>query len=468
MLFQSAFAPPCYSAIALAEIINADGQGLLLRARYASKAVFVDKEKKMLSKKDNERLVRVSRGEPAGELFRRYWQPALLSSELPELDGAPVEVRLLGEDLVAFRDTEGRVGLVDAFCPHRRAPLFYARNEECGLRCVYHGWKFDVDGKCVDVPNEPADSPMKNKVKIIAYPTYEGGGIVWAYLGPQDAMPPVPDYEWIRTPPSHRHVSKTFEHCNYLQALEGGLDTSHSSFLHNLKLGDNRVLRQRDRAPQIDVFPTDYGYTYVSTRAAAEEGSYVRVYQYIMPAQQLRGGVTSARERNEPPKIDGHIWVPIDDEHTHVYNLMYGYDMSVPITAEYAEEFESFSGRGKEHLIPGTFKLKLNKSNRYMIDRQVQKKETFTGIQGLNTQDFALQEGMGPIVDRSKEYLGTADKAIIEMRKLMLEATRDVEAGKGPRGIDPSAYRSVRPFDGIVPRGAEWRTALSHELNAKW
>jgi hypothetical protein len=182
----------------------------------------------------------------------------------------------------------------------------------------------------------------------------------------------------------------------------------------------------------------------------------------------LRGGVANAAQRNEPPKIDGHIWVPIDDEHTHVYNLMYGYDESVPISPEYAEEFESFSGRGKEHLIPGTFKLKLNPSNKYMIDRQVQKTKTFTGIKGLNTQDFALQEGMGAIVDRSQEYLGTADKAIIEMRKLMLEATREVEAGRAPRGSNAAACRTVRPFDGIVPAGQEWRDALSGELNAKW
>jgi phthalate 4,5-dioxygenase oxygenase subunit len=425
----------------------------------------------MLSKADNERITRVGPGTPGGEMLRRYWLPALLARELPEPDCAPVDVRLLGEDLIAFRDTNGKVGLVDAYCPHRLAPMFYGRNEECGLRCVYHGWKFDVDGKCVEVPNEPAHSPMKDKVRIKSYPTFEGGGIIWTYMGPADEKPPVPDYEWIRVPATHRHVSKTFEACNYLQALEGGLDTSHSSFLHNNRLGDNRQLRQRDRSPQIDVFPTGYGYHYVSTRKAAEDGSYVRVYQYLMPTQALRGGVTNAREKNEPPKIDGHIWVPIDDSNTHVYNLMYGYDASVSISEEFAEEFESFSGRGKNDLIPGTFKLKLNPSNKYMIDRSIQKTKTYTGIKGLNTQDFALQEAMGGadrIVDRSREYLGTADKAIIEMRKLMLEATREVEAGRAPRGTDPTAYAKVRPYDGFVASGQDWRTSLSGELNAKW
>jgi phenylpropionate dioxygenase-like ring-hydroxylating dioxygenase large terminal subunit len=422
----------------------------------------------MLKQEDNERLVRVGPGKPAGELFRRYWQPALLAHELADPDGAPVRVRLLGEDLVAFRDTNGRIGLVEAFCPHRRAPLYFGRNEDCGLRCVYHGWKFDVEGRCVDVPSEPEDSTLADKVRITAYPTAERGGIVWAYMGPRDKMPEPPDYEWLRAPETHRHVSKTFESCNYLQALEGGLDTSHSSFLHNNRLGDKSDFRQRDTAPRIDVEKTDYGYYYVSTRKAGADGNYVRVYQYLMPNQQLRGGITSSRGRNEIPKIDGHIWVPIDDEHTHVYNLMYGYDESAPITPEFAAEFEKFSGRGKDELIPGTFRLKRNLENDFLIDRQRQKTKTFTGIEGLNTQDFALQEGMGPIVDRSKEHLGTSDKAIIQMRALLLEATREVERGERPKGADPNTHRGVRPYDGIVPHEVDWRTALSGETVAKW
>ena len=220
----------------------------------------------MLKPEDNERLTRVGPGTPGGNLFRRYWQPALLSSELPERDGAPVRIRLLGEDLLAFRDTEGRVGVVDAYCPHRRAPLFYGRNEECGLRCVYHGWKFDVTGACTDLPTEPPDSRMKASVRINAYPTVEKGGLVWTYMGPKETLPPEPDYEWLRVPPSHLHVSKTYEACNYLQAVEGGLDTAHSSYLHNNKLGDNSMLRNRDGAPKLEVEKTDYGYYYVSDR----------------------------------------------------------------------------------------------------------------------------------------------------------------------------------------------------------
>lgn len=428
----------------------------------------------MLSYEDNIRLTRVSRGTPMGELMRRYWQPILLSSELPENDGAPIRVRLLGEDLIAFRDTNGTVGLVDAYCPHRRAPMFYGRNEECGLRCVYHGWKFDAAGNCVDLPTEPASSKMKDHIKITAYPTFEKSGLVFTYMGPKDQMPEPPDYEWMRAPATHRHVSKTYEACNWLQALEGGLDTAHSSYLHNNKLGDKLEFRQRDRAPRLDVERTDYGYYYVSQRDAQDDGTYVRVYQYVMPWQQMRANVAHNPARgNRVPKHDGHIWVPIDDEQTFVYNWKAGVDDNASLDPDYVEQMEISAGRGREDLIPGSFVLKRNPSNDYLIDREMQKKSNFTGITGVNTQDFALQEAMGGvdgkmICDRTQENLGSTDKAIIAMRNLLLEATRDVEAGKRPRGVDPKAHGQCRPHDGLVPRGADWRDAFKDKLVCHW
>jgi phthalate 4,5-dioxygenase len=422
----------------------------------------------MLSREDNERLIRVGRGTPAGELFRRYWQPACLSVELPERDGAPIRVRLLGEDLIAFRDTQGRVGLVDAYCPHRRAPLFFGRNEECGLRCVYHGWKFDVDGNCVDLPSEPATSPMKNSIKVKHYPTFERGGVVWAYLGSPETMPALPDYEWMRAPSTHGHISKTYESCNYLQGLEGGLDTAHSSYLHNLNLANKSLPRQRDRAPQLEVLRSDYGYSYISTRRLGEDGNYVRVYQYMMPAQQMRGGINGVQGRNEVPQLDGHLWVPIDDEQTNVYNWCYSADPTIAMSPEYFEAHEHHSGRGQQDLIPGTFTLKRNPSNDYLIDRHIQKTQTFTGIDGVNTQDFAIQEGMGPIVDRSAEYLGTTDRAIVTMRRMLLEATHAVERGEMPPGVDPKTHAQIRPYDGIVPPDVTWQEAFSEGLRCKW
>jgi phthalate 4,5-dioxygenase len=423
----------------------------------------------MLKPTDNDRLVRTGPGTACGTLLRRYWLPVALSEELPERDGAPVRVRVLGEQLIAFRDTDGVVGLVDAFCPHRRAPMFFGRNEECGLRCVYHGWKFDRSGACVDMPSEPSDSLFKSKVSIAAYPTYEAAGLVWAYLGPAERQPPPPDFEWMRAPATHRFVSKTFEDCNWLQGLEGGIDTAHSSFAHNERLGDTtNWVRNRDTHPRLDVEKTPYGFTYTSTRDLGDDGNYVRVYQYVMPAHQMRGSITDlAGGRAKVPKFDGHIWVPIDDESTYVYNFCYSYDEAIAITPEYAAWWEAFCGRGVDDLLPG-YKLKKNRVNDYLIDRERQRSVNYTGIVGINTQDMALQEGMGSIVDRSREHLGTTDKAIIAARQLLLEAI-DVVAGEGtPRAVDPRTYRDVRPYDDYVPKDTPWQMAFAGELEAKW
>jgi len=221
----------------------------------------------MLSQAENERLTRVGSGTPMGTLLRRYWLPALLAEEVPERDSPPVRVRLLGEDLVAFRDSDGVVGLVAAYCPHRRAPLFFGRNEECGLRCVYHGWKFDRDGACVDMPSEPPDSLVKTKVKIEAYPTWEGGGMIWAYLGPPEHRPAPPDHELVRTTHGHRYVSKSYQECNWLQALEGGVDPTHATIMHNGNIGDRSFLNDYDKlVAELNLERTDYGFTYTGIR----------------------------------------------------------------------------------------------------------------------------------------------------------------------------------------------------------
>ncbi|HKT20116.1 MAG TPA: hypothetical protein VJR47_18830, partial [Stellaceae bacterium] len=298
--------------------------------------------------------------------------------------------------------------------------------------------------------------------------THEQAGVVWAYLGPRETMPLPPDYEWMRAPATHRYISKTYEACNYLQAVEGGLDTAHSSYLHNLRLGDKSLPRQRDRAPRLDVERTDYGYYYVSTRKLGEDGSYVRLYHYVMPHQQMRGGINGVVGRNDVPKLDGHLWVPIDDEQTNVYNWCYSADPAVSISEEIAEAHEHHSGRGKDDLIPGTFKLKRNPSNEYLIDREIQRTKTFTGIDGVNTQDFAIQEGMGPIVDRSKEYLGSTDRAIVTLRRMLLDAVAAVERGERPPGADPATHRGIRPYDGLVPPGADWRQTFGDNLACKW
>ena len=416
----------------------------------------------MLTSEQNGRLVRVGPGQPAGEMFRRYWQPALLCAELPESDCAPVRVRLLGEDLIAFRDSSGAVGLVDAYCPHRRAPMFFGRNEECGLRCVYHGWKFDRNGDCIDMPSEPAGTPLQVKVKIKSYPTHEQGGIIWSYMGPKDLMPSPPDFEWTRAPATHRDVTKTLENCNYLQGLEGGLDTTHASFLHNNSLGAKNLLRQRDKTPRIEIELTNYGYAYASLRSFDADRLYVRAYHYVMPNHQVRANLTApgGDQRYETPMIEGHTWVPVDDEHTYVYNWTCGYDHNAPLSREYNDAWNARNGRGPDDFVPGTYSLKQCKENDYLIDRAVQKSQTYTGIKGVNTQDWAVQEGMGAIVDRSLENLGTSDKAIVAMRS--------VARGEKPCGAEAQCYRHVRPYDDFIPVGADWKQAFASHMIAKW
>jgi len=348
--------------------------------------------------------------------------------------------------------------------------LFFGRNEECGLRCVYHGWKFNAAGECVDLPSEPASSPMKNNIRIKAYPTVERGGIVWAYMGPADKQPPAPDYEWTRAPATHRNVSKNFQDNNYLQSLEGGLDTAHVGFLHNNNIKDKGYLFARDNAPKIECFETPYGYSYTGTRQIGGDDIWVRHYQYIMPVQQMRPNVRSPLPgaNGHRPAYDGHIWVPVDDGHTCVYNWTCGYDENSPIDPEGFDILERRFGRGRDAYIPGTFRLKANFDNDYKIDRALQKTTSFTGIPGINTQDVAVQEGMGPITDRTQEHLGTSDRAIVFLRRMLLEAVAAVERGETPPGVDPLKHRDVRPHEGILKPGGDWRAAFAVEGAARW
>ncbi|HEU5196088.1 MAG TPA: Rieske 2Fe-2S domain-containing protein [Methylomirabilota bacterium] len=411
----------------------------------------------MLSREDNELITRVGRSTPMGATLRRYWLPALLTRELPEPDGAPVRVRLLGEDLIAFRDTRGTIGLLDEFCPHRRSSLYFGRNEECGLRCVYHGWKFDVDGRCVDMMNEPADLQFKDKIATTSYSTLEAGGVVWAYLGPPALKPTAPSFAWTRVPASHITVSKVIQESNWVQGVEGGIDTSHAPILHRLLTSeskrpgfkpDNPFVR--GKAPKLELDVTDYGYRYAGVRPLDEASIHVRTYHFILPFHQIR----PSRSEGGVPLVAGHMWVPIDDETTMVYN--WEYSVTEPLTAE--DRLERRLGNGPHDVDQKTFRSIRNKRNDYMLDRCVQKTETFTGIDGINTQDRAIQEGMGPIVDRSKEHLGPADRAIIQARRLLLEAVKTVTDGGVPRGVEPS-YSDLAAAEAVLPKGTDWRDA---------
>jgi phthalate 4,5-dioxygenase len=427
----------------------------------------------MLSREENDLLTQTGPGTPAGDYFRRFWLPALLMSEVPTPDCPPVHVRLLGEDLIAFRDTNGRVGLVEEACPHRRASLFWGRNEECGLRCVYHGWKFDVNGTCVDMPNEPEDYRFQNKVSIAAYPTREYGGLIWAYLGPPEQEPELPKLEWARVPQDSRYVSKRLQENNYLQAIEGGIDSSHSNFLHAsvdaFRLTDSYVeqvkasanLRAKyhllDKAPMFTVKKTDYGLIIAVRRNAEEDKYYWRLTQFLLPSYTIipyQKGLS----------IHGHCWVPRDDQTCWIWSASWNPDG--PLSYEERESIrnEAFI---HERVDPVTFRPVRNKDNNYLIDREEQRKATMTGIHGFAAQDQAIQESMGPIADRTRERLGTSDTAIIAARRLLLQEIRSLAEGREPLAARRGDVYWVRSASLLLKRSVEFDEGARELMKAE-
>ncbi|HEY7168213.1 MAG TPA: Rieske 2Fe-2S domain-containing protein [Candidatus Binatia bacterium] len=423
----------------------------------------------MLTQQENELLTRTGANTRMGNLMRRYWIPALLSTEIAHRDGPPVRAGLLGEKLVAFRDSAGRVGLLNEFCAHRCASLFLGRNEEGGLRCIYHGWKYDIEGKCLETPTEPQGSTLKEKIRIKAYPTVEMGGVVWAYMGPAEKMPVAPKFEWTQVADSHRHVSKMWEECNWLQALEGAIDTAHASFLHraispHTKRPGLKGYWEQSQTPTLEIELTDYGYVYAATRPLPEEKNYVRTYQYVMPfhqffPSQLAHSGTAAKFKK--PMVRGHMFVPMDDENCMVYNWTYTFG-EAPLSDEEQQELDRHIGSSLEERTVDYRKTR-NRDNNWIIDRRVQKTETYTGIEGINTQDHAIQESMGPIVDRTLEHLGSTDKAIVAARLLLLRTATKLNDEIDPPGTKESYFR-IRAIEKILASGVDWRGALKAEL----
>jgi phthalate 4,5-dioxygenase oxygenase subunit len=401
----------------------------------------------MLSREDNERLTQIGPGTPMGELMRRYWIPAAFSHQFDKPDGPPVRVRLMGERLVAFRDTRGRVGLLEERCPHRTASLFFGRNEQCGLRCVYHGWKFDVEGNCVDLPSEPRDLNLQNRIKAKAYPCRERGGLVWAYMGPPDHQPDFPDLEWTRIADEQRYVTRHIQECNWLQGLEGGFDASHLSFLHG---GSAR--KNMDIVPtRYEVVPTDFGFVAGAGRDLGQEGTFWTANVMLMPFHKIVASQPSA----------AHVWAPIDDENTMLYSV--DFDPDRPLTEDDLARSKSWRGIHTEN-IPGTDCALQNRVNDYMIDRALQASGgSFTGMRGLGIQDCAIQESMGPIADRTIEHLGISDSAIVKIRRLLLQTLKDHAAGKPLPGIDPKSYR-VRSARYKVAVGASFAETMERHV----
>jgi nitrite reductase/ring-hydroxylating ferredoxin subunit len=396
----------------------------------------------MISREDNERLTRVGPGTPMGALLRRYWIPAAFSGRVAKPDSPPIRVRLLCEDLVLFRDSDGRVGLLDEHCPHRNASLFFGRNEECGLRCVYHGLKFDVEGRCVDAPSEPEDSNVRNEVRVKAYPCLERAGLVWAYMGPPEHKPDFPDLEWTRVPEAQRYISRHVQECNWLQGLEGGFDTPHLTYLHS---GDVKLYKTV--ATRYEVIPTEFGFVVGDGREVESGDVLWNVNVMLMPFHK----VILARP------ISAHIWTPIDDENTMLYSI--DFNPQGPFTDEELTKQKSWNWLHTEN-VPGTDVAIRNKSNDYLIDRALQaSRKSYTGIVGIGAQDCAIQESMGPIVDRSTEYLLFGDVAIVKIRRLLLQTLKDHAAGKPLPGMDPASYR-VRSATFEAPKAAPFTETM--------
>jgi len=394
----------------------------------------------MLPKQENELLTRTRPGTPMGELIRRYWIPALLSEEIPEPDCPPVQVRLLGEELVAFRDSKGKIGLLEEHCSHRGTSLFYGRNEDCGLRCIYHGWKYDVEGKVLETPAEPQGSDFKSKIQHTAYPTKELGGIVFAYMGPKDKMPLFPNYEWTQVPLGQTYVTKCLLECNYLQGLEGECDKAHLSFLHITI--DSKRQQDPARECQVPVYETknmDFGVALVALREMASGETYVTINNFVMP---VSGWI--------PHNKEVHFYVPIDDEHTWRYDFGFRWDKPVE---------ESRLHRRKQ--IGPDYRRIRNPSNRYLQDRDVQRKADFTGIEDFLNEDSCATESMGPIYDRSTEHLGASDKGLIAVRRFLLNAVKSFEAGREPPHIvmDPAKnnFHHIETTNKLLPPGQDWR-----------
>ncbi len=431
----------------------------------------------MLSHEDNETLVRVGPGTTMGGMMRLYWLPFMASKDL-EKDGEPQTVRLLGETLVAFRDSAGNVGLVDHICPHRGAPMAFARNEDCGLRCVYHGWKFGVDGKVADMPAEPARSRLKDRVRIKSYPCVERGGVVWTYMGPEpeESRPPLPNLEWNMVPEENVVISFRVQECNWLQALEGEIDSAHAPILHG-RIDDggsiNQWVAKRDLRPTFECMRQEFGMSIASRRVLDDDTLYWRVNQFIMPFYSL------VPPQSNYPELSGHAWVPIDDENTLC--LMFSYHPTQPMYEKSRDIFvNGHKGRETGHasvnafedkgaLVPyGRYVSKYRRETGYLFDPEAQRTTWFSGLPGLWVQDAACQSGVLRIYDRTLEHLCTSDTGIAMTRRMLLETAHAfAESGQRPeRFADPDLYM-VRAVSMKLPKDEAWNEAGRGPMTAR-
>ena len=423
----------------------------------------------MLSHEENQLLCRVERDAPMGGIMRSHWLPVCLSDEVAEKDGAPVRSRLLGEDLVVFRDSNGKLGVLSEFCLHRRASLAFGRNEECGLRCLYHGWKFDVDGKCLDMSSEPGGgASVRDAMRTKSYPAREGGGFVWIWMGPAAEMREFEPPAWAPHANCRTAVVKMHAECNWAQVLEGSIDSAHSSSLHSTNMPaaedvygstatDSAWLRpSNDKAPRLQFEATDYGFRYAAIRKPirnAETDQYVRTTLFLAPFTVLI-----------PPNNQynlAQMLVPIDDVNTMFYWIAWHPDPAKGISQQ---AWRRFCAAEVGVDLDADFRKKRNLENRYLQDREAMKRGDWTGIAGIPAQDMAMWESMGPITERSEDHFGSSDLAVAQFRRMMVAAAKRFQEGGPAIGTEGWSAAPRIPqarlasFEGVVPRTTDWRT----------
>lgn len=424
----------------------------------------------MLSQADNDAICRVGPDTPMGKAFRHYWLPVMLSSELPDPGGTPFAVEVCGEQLVVFRDCSGRLGALDEHCCHRGASLLLSRVEDCGIRCIYHGWKFGADGTVLETPNV-AGTRFKDRVQARAYPVRDAGGLVWVYLGDFASAPELPNWPFMKVPESHRLPVIAVVNCNYVQLMEGVVDSSHLSILHKvgLKATDAAELdfakktnhMQFDAAPRLEAEETDFGFHYVALRRGERDGQPIteaRVAPYVAPCFVLN------------PNGDLYFcFTPINDERVLFFHVWWSEERAYGEEPLRSQQL-SFVGLDQETLAQFGMTRETSlrpdrpqRDNNFLQDRDAMRRGHFTGFPNFTQEDAAVSMSGGPIRDRSKEMLSQADVAITRMYRVLLRCARRAAAGEEPVGVHTDVS-SIIGACGSLREGEDWRSLVSYNL----
>ena len=425
----------------------------------------------MLTQEENELLVRTGPGTPMGELFRRFWLPAMLSEEIPDPDCPPARIRILSEDLIGFRDTEGKIGIIDAYCAHRFSPLFFGMNEECGIRCLYHGWKYDVNGQCVDVPFVPEGETFKEKVQLKSYPALERGGFIWVYMGPKEHQPEFPPFDFAAIPESHRENWKIICECNWMQSLEGQHDPSHLYFTHGFRdlteggpgvqMGLNSGNALTTVRLPAAIQDTEYGVSWAIVWSSDDNEQVVNIGHHLLPVFDASPSYDNPG-RGKIPLGYQRMRVPVDDVTCMVMRVRW--NPEAPLAEEFREAHDAWLVPEK---IPGTYRPVANKANDYLVDREMQRTYNYSGINNFPQQDICqIEDQGGPIMDRTREKLTSQDETNIHIRHQLIRAARDLMEGKEPAAAHRPGLFQVKSGTVKAPKDKPVEDILKEALKS--